>query len=85
MIVLDANVLLYAYNSDAPHQAAAAEWVERLFRGAEIIALPWITLWAFLRISTNARLWPNPKSPVEAFGLVRQWLSQPGVTILNPG
>jgi hypothetical protein len=28
MTVLDANVLLYAYNLDAPQQGMAAEWMK---------------------------------------------------------
>jgi toxin-antitoxin system PIN domain toxin len=83
--VLDANVLLYAYNADAPQHAAAAAWLNELFSGQEMIGLPWATIWAFLRISTNARLWPNPKPAKEAFEIVREWLDRPGIVILEPG
>ena len=30
MTVVDANLLLYAYNADAPQQPAAARWVAEL-------------------------------------------------------
>jgi uncharacterized protein len=83
--VLDANILLYAYNKDAPNHAPAAKWLERLFNGSDAIGLPWITLWAFLRISTNPRVWTNPKPPKEAFQIVREWLAAPGVIVLHPG
>lgn len=85
MIILDANVVVYAYNEDAPQHAVARAWVEELFGGPETIGLPWVTLWAFLRIVTNPRLWPNPKSPQAAFHIVREWLAQPGVIIIHPG
>jgi uncharacterized protein len=83
--IVDANVFLYAYNADAPQHAAAAEWVEELFNSSETIGLPWVTIWAFLRIATNARVWPNPKSTEQAFAIVREWLARPGVVALHPG
>ena len=85
MTVLDANLLLYAYNTDAPEQAAAAAWLKKLLGSPEVIALPWSTLWAFLRVSTHARIWRNPKSVKEALAIVRDWIAQPGVVVLHPG
>ena len=85
MIVLDVNILLYAYNADAPQQGAAAAWLGELLAGPDAIGLPWNTLWAFLRISTDRRAWRTPKTPQEAFGTLRGWLNQPGVLIVHPG
>ncbi len=85
MTILDANVLLYAYNADAPQHVAAATWLEGLWSGSDVIGLPWMTIWAFLRISTNPLVWPNPKSAQQAFGIVREWLAQPGVVIIHLG
>jgi len=83
--ILDANLLLYAYNESAPEQAAAAEWLTKLLESGETIALPWVSIWAFLRISTNARIFPNARSANEAFAIVNEWLAQPGVVVLQPG
>ena len=85
MTLLDASVLLYAYDKDAPNHLAAARWIKHLFDGSETIGLPWITLWAFVRISTNPRVWTNPKPPQEAFQIVREWLALPGVVVVQPG
>ncbi len=85
MTILDANVLLYAYNADAPQQSAAARWLKELLGSGEGIALPWITLWAFLRIATNPRIWPNPLSPRQLFAIIEEWMAQPGVVVLHPG
>jgi hypothetical protein len=85
MTILDANILLYAYNADAPQQPAAARWLSELFESEETIALPWPTLWAFVRVCTNSRIWANPRPAKEAFALVRQWLEHPGVVIPQPG
>jgi len=56
LIVLDANLLLYAYNSSAPNHARARQCIETVFSGTEAIGLPWQTISAFLRIITNRQL-----------------------------
>ena len=70
MTIIDANLLLYAYNADAPQQKASAQWLQELLKSGGVIALPWVTLWAFIRISTNSRIWANPRSAKEAFAIV---------------
>lgn len=85
MIVVDANILLYAYDASANQQQAAAAWLETTLAGSDIIAVPWLTAWAFTRIATNARTWRNPVTLQEAFRVIRDLLAQPGVIALNPG
>lgn len=85
MTILDANLLLYAYNADAPQHPIAARWLAKLLGSGEVIALPWITIWAFIRIATNSRIWPNPLPAKQVFAIVEQWISQPGVIVLEPG
>ena len=85
MTIIDANLLLYAYNADAPQQAEAAQWLTKLFDSRETVALPWMTLWAFVRISTNPRIWANPRSAKEVFAIIGEWLAQSGVVTLQPG
>lgn len=85
MILIDANLLLYAYNADAPEHPPAARWLQELLSGSEIVGLSWPTIWAFLRVTTSSRLWPHPKSVAEAFGSIREWLDRPGVVVVSPG
>ena len=85
MTIIDANLLLYAYNADAPQQKASALWLQELLESGEIIGLPWVTMWAFIRISTNSRIWENPRSAGDAFVVIGEWLRQPGVVPVNPG
>ncbi len=85
MIVLDANILLYAYDSRLPEQARVAAWLESLLVSGETIGLPWVAIWAFLRISTNPRIWSHPKTVSEAFSVIHKWLDQPAVIALSPG
>lgn len=85
MTIVDANLLLYAYNADAPQHTAAAHWLTELFESGETIALPWISVWAFVRICTNSRIWTNPLSGKGAFEIIGEWLTRPGVVTLQPG
>ncbi len=85
MTILDANILLYAYNPDAPQHPAARAWLDELFRGVDPIGFSWPAVWAFLRISTNPRVRPHVTAVPDAFQRVRDWLSQPGVVLLHPG
>ncbi|HXL23185.1 MAG TPA: TA system VapC family ribonuclease toxin [Candidatus Dormibacteraeota bacterium] len=83
MIVLDANVLLYAYDSHSPAFEKAKEWLEGVFSDGTPIGLPWQTILAFLRISTDPRLPGSRFSIEEASSLVDRWLEQPNVRLLS--
>jgi uncharacterized protein len=83
--ILDANLLVYVYNSDAPQHREATQWLSKLFDGDETVAIPWVTAWAFLRICTNPRIWADPKPIEETFFILRDWLAQPRVVTLEPG
>ena len=85
MIVLDANLLLYAYDPDSSHHKAARKWIEQAFSGGEIVGIPWQTAGAFLRIITNSKL-PNQRVTLDwAVEVVDLWMEQPNVRMLTPG
>lgn len=85
MILVDANLLLYAYHSRAPQHAASREWLEGTLSGPEMVRFAWLTLWAFIRIATNARAFERPLSAGEAQQAVSSWLAQPAAGIVEPG
>lgn len=85
MIVLDVNILLYAYDRVSPHHKKAREWIERVFSQEPSIGIPWQTIAGFLRIITNPRLPGDRFSLSEAIDVVEQWLAQPNVRTLSPG
>jgi uncharacterized protein len=84
MILVDANLLLYAYNPSDPAHQAARPWLEGVFSGTETVGLPWATLLAFLRIATNARAFPNPLTISEGVEIVGLWFEQPAVQVMEP-
>ncbi|MBM3646365.1 MAG: type II toxin-antitoxin system VapC family toxin [Alphaproteobacteria bacterium] len=85
MILVDANILIYAFDADSPQHVAAYDWLDARFNGTARIALPWSSLLAFLRIVTNPRVMRRPASMVEARAQVRSWLDCPAVWIPTPG
>lgn len=79
--MVDANVLLYATNRHDPRRDAMAAWLRSALNGATRVGLPWQTLAAFLRISTNPRAAQRPLTPEEACERVRGWMSAPAAWI----
>ncbi|MPQ98583.1 PIN domain-containing protein [Modestobacter sp. I12A-02628] len=84
MKVVDANVLLYAVNTDSHGHARSKAWLEAAFSGREVVGLPWVVILAFLRISTRAGLFDRPLTVPEAMEHVELWLAQPGCVVIEP-
>jgi uncharacterized protein len=85
MILLDANLLIYAVNEDAPLHRKAKRWLESALSGQETVGFPWNALLAFLRLSTRPGLFRNPLPVVTALDVVDAWLNQKASTIVHPG
>lgn len=86
MIVPDVNLLIYAYNDQAPKHADAKKWWESALNNErEHVGLPWIVINGFLRLMTHPRVLTRPMPATEATGRVREWFEQPTVHILEPG
>ena len=85
MILVDANLLIYAVNADLPHHAASRAWLEQQLGGSQTVGLPWVVLLAFLRICTSARIFQQPLSIAQAIDYVDQWLALPSARALSPG
>ncbi len=84
MKLVDANLLLYAVNEDAPLHREAKAWLEQALSGTETVAFTWPVLLAFLRLSTRPAVFPHPLELGEALDIVESWLAQPCVTVLQP-
>lgn len=84
MIIIDVNLLIYAVNQNAPAHDKARKWLESVLSGTETVALPWIVLLAFLRLTTRSGLFQKPLPAAAAFDLIDSWLQQPSVIVLEP-
>ena len=85
MILVDANLLIYAVDSDSVHHKAARRWLEKSLSGTSQVGLAWIVLLAFLRITTHPRIMLYPLLPDAALNYVDEWLAQPSVVSVAPG
>jgi len=84
VIVVDANLLIYAYDRASPRYEKSRHWLEEIFSGMEAVGLPWQSIAAFLRVMTNPKLHGRQYSLDEAAGIIEGWMAQPSVRILTP-
>ena len=81
-MLVDANLLLYAINRASLHHTDAALWLTTVLEGNRRVGIAWQSLGAFLRISTNPRVYPNPITADQARRQVRSWLDAAPTWIL---
>jgi toxin-antitoxin system PIN domain toxin len=84
VILVDANLLLYAYDSSSPQHDRARPWLERAFGGTESVRVALVSLLAFLRISTSRAVFRRPFRPDQAIAIVAGWLELPAVGLAEP-
>jgi toxin-antitoxin system PIN domain toxin len=84
MILVDANLLLYAEDSLSEHHEKARRWWDGHLSGVMPVCLCWPVLKAFVRISTNPRLHQRPLTPEEACDRVQSWFDQPCTRLIQP-
>ena len=85
MIIPDINLLVYAYNDQAPQHAAAKAWWEDLLNGKTPVGLSWLAISGFIRLMTHPRVLAHPLAVAEVTTIVRSWLGQAPVRMLQPG
>lgn len=85
MILVDANVLIYAVHAESPQHAAARRWLEATLSGTTELGFSWSVLLAFLRLTTRRAVFTNPLSVEGATAIVDEWLDQPFARVVVPG
>lgn len=84
MILPDINLLVHAHNLGSPAHEKARAWWQQILDGAEGVALPWVVIQGFVRITTHPKIFPNPLPVADALQRVESWLSLPHVSIVHP-
>ena len=74
MILVDANLLIYAHVQSFPQHARARAWLDARLNGSAQVGLPWPSLLGFLRLVTNRRVFERPASIADAWQQVNAWL-----------
>jgi len=83
VILVDANLLIYAHSSNFSQHAAARQWLDEQINGLVQVGLPWACLLAFLRVTTNPRMFSRPHPMAKAWEQVSAWLACE--TVWTPG
>jgi toxin-antitoxin system PIN domain toxin len=84
VILVDANLLVYAANRSALEHDVAREWLDRRLSGTARVGLPWQSLLAFVRLVTNPAILRDPVTVVEAWRQVEDWLSSEAAWVPVP-
>lgn len=85
MRIVDANVLLYAVNSDARHHEASRTWLDDALGGQDTVGFTWVVMLAFLRLSTKVGLFPRPLPVGDATAQLDEWTTAAGAVVVHPG
>lgn len=84
MIIIDANLLVYAYVKSFGLHEPARIWLDGRLNGSAPVGMPWPSLLAFLRLVTNPRVFERPATIGEAWTQVEEWLACEPVWIPQP-
>jgi toxin-antitoxin system PIN domain toxin len=84
VVIVDANVLLYAVDSASTHHERARSWLDGSLAGAEAVGFAWIALLAFIRVGTSPSIFPNPMTADQATGQAEAWLGAPAAVAVHP-
>ncbi len=84
MILVDANLLIYAFIEEFPQHAATKSWLDSQLNGSDRVGLPWAALLAFVRISSNPRFFERPQTIQDSWRQVEDWLDIESVWIPEP-
>jgi toxin-antitoxin system PIN domain toxin len=84
VILVDANILVYAHVSSFTQHDRARDWLDQQLNGAAPVGLPWVSLLAFLRLVTNPRVFARPEPITDAWRQVLAWLNCETVWIPQP-
>ncbi|MEX2458578.1 MAG: TA system VapC family ribonuclease toxin [Actinomycetota bacterium] len=83
-MLVDANILLFAVSRTSPFHGPANAWLTAALNGGQRVGVPWLSILAFLRLSTNPRAYRRPFSGPQAAKRVREWLAADVVWIPEP-
>ena len=84
MILVDANLLIYARVSSLPQHPRARDWLDARLNEPRKVGLPWVSLLGFARLATNRRIFERPLSIQQAWRQIESWLSTANVWIPIP-
>lgn len=85
MVIVDANVLIFAYSVEAPRHEISRKWLERAFLDPQGVGFTWMVLLAFLRMMTSRSMVRVALPMQEACAVLDSWLEQESAALISPG
>jgi len=80
----DANLVLWAHHRQCPAPEAAREWWAETISTVPMVAVPWPTTLAFVRLSTHPRALERPLAVAQAWATAEGWLERDNVWVPGP-
>lgn len=84
MILVDANLLVYAHVASMDQHRAARTWLDDRINDGGRVGLPWPTLLGFVRLVSNPRIFARAETVTHAWRQVEEWLGCDSVWIPQP-
>jgi toxin-antitoxin system PIN domain toxin len=83
-ILVDANLIVWAHHRQFPHHESARAWLASTLSTVQTVGIPWPSILAFIRLSTNRRALERPLEVSQALEVVTGWLARDNVTTPVP-
>jgi toxin-antitoxin system PIN domain toxin len=85
MLLLDVNILVYAFRQDSPNHLAFRRWLEEMIAAGISFGLCDPVLSGFLRIVTHPRIFAPPTPLDAALDFAEALRAQPNSVLIAPG
>lgn len=85
MILLDVNVLVYAFHAGSPGHGRYRAWLEGAVASEEPFGLSELVLSGFVRVATHPRVFAPPAPTDRALAFADVLRAQPNAVIVSPG
>ena len=85
MILLDVNVLVYAFHEASPEHRAYREWLTATIAADEPFGVSELVLSGFVRVATHPRIFDPPVPVADALAFADALRSQPNAVLVAPG
>ena len=84
VLLVDANVLLYAVNESARGHVAARSWLLGALGSSETVGFAWVVSLAFLRLATHPAVFPRPLNARQALDVLGSWHANRSAVSVEP-
>jgi len=84
VILVDANLLVYAHVTEFPQHDKARTWLDQCLNGPAPVGIPWPSILAFVRLVTNPRIFQRPEPMEDAWAQIEEWLDCPSAWVPLP-